>query len=286
MGVGIYYPGNLLNHSCSPNAAFCFDGDIVRVVSIKPIKKDEQVFISYIEIVNSRSNRQEELEELYFFKCKCEFCLNDELNFLLEALQCIHCKALMSPPPKNKNSMSCPKCKKVTLIETASAKLMDQFHDETDTKKKFELANQALKIRSKYMNPYHYLIFNTQQHLLTTCFKTDLYETALNMLIGTDFNNCIVATLDRFHTKLFPFNCEIWYVAAIIALNMEKLTIAKFCLGKALEIAVKLYPKSNQRLKEMRKTLRKIEFSLAFPKSSFLIPADMSIPVKPLLNKE
>lgn len=278
--MGIYHPASLLNHSCSPNAAFCFDGHIVRVVSIKPIKKDEQVFISYIEIINSRQNRQEELEELYFFKCKCEMCLNDKVNFLLEAMQCIHCNALMSPPAKNKSTMTCSKCKKVTLTENLSEKLMEQFHEETDHKKRFELASQALKIRTKYMNPYHYVLFNNRQHLLTTCFKNENYELGLNLLIGTDFNNCIVATLDRFHTRLFPFNCEIWYVASIIALNMEKLTIAKFCLGKALEIAVKLYPRTNDRLKEMRKTLRKIEFSLAFPQSTFLIPSDLHCPTK------
>jgi hypothetical protein len=68
----------LANHSCNPNASVMFDGRIVSLRALDSIKKDEQIFISYIDCTSSRSTRQEELKDHYFFTCKCEKCSRDD----------------------------------------------------------------------------------------------------------------------------------------------------------------------------------------------------------------
>ncbi|KAL2315375.1 Histone lysine methyltransferase Set6 [Schizosaccharomyces pombe] len=66
-----------LNHSCDPNCQIIFDGAIVQLVSKRDIKKDEQLFISYIDIRLPKSIRQKQLLKKYFFSCYCPRCEND-----------------------------------------------------------------------------------------------------------------------------------------------------------------------------------------------------------------
>ena len=62
------------NHSCDPNAYIIMDGAEVNVRSLKPIQKDEEIFISYIDTTNPYSRRQHELKQRWFFTCKCTKC--------------------------------------------------------------------------------------------------------------------------------------------------------------------------------------------------------------------
>src|SRR4051812_42210468 len=50
------------------------DGPRLSFRALKPIAKDEEVFISYIEVTNPFARRQHELKERYFFTCKCSKC--------------------------------------------------------------------------------------------------------------------------------------------------------------------------------------------------------------------
>jgi hypothetical protein len=65
--------GNL-NHSCDPNAFVMMDGSATSLRTLKPIKKDEEIFISYIDTTNPFPRRQSELEVRWFFKCTCTKC--------------------------------------------------------------------------------------------------------------------------------------------------------------------------------------------------------------------
>ncbi|KAF2133003.1 SET domain-containing protein [Dothidotthia symphoricarpi CBS 119687] len=63
-----------INHSCDPNAYIMMDGPEVAVRTIKPIKKDEEIYISYVDNTNPCSRRQSELKTRWFFTCKCSKC--------------------------------------------------------------------------------------------------------------------------------------------------------------------------------------------------------------------
>jgi hypothetical protein len=63
-----------LNHSCNPNAFVMMDGPAVSLRTLKPIGKDEEVYISYIDATNPYPRRQSELESRWFFKCNCTKC--------------------------------------------------------------------------------------------------------------------------------------------------------------------------------------------------------------------
>ncbi|OJJ46633.1 hypothetical protein ASPZODRAFT_1989920 [Penicilliopsis zonata CBS 506.65] len=74
--VGLYlHPyAALINHSCDYNSVVGFDGDELFVKAVRPIKKDDQIFISYIDTTYPSTVRRSELSERYFFNCDCSKC--------------------------------------------------------------------------------------------------------------------------------------------------------------------------------------------------------------------
>lgn len=64
-----------LNHSCDPNTYIVMDGAQMQLRTLKDIKKDEELFISYIDPTMPFSRRQSELQQRWFFSCSCSKCL-------------------------------------------------------------------------------------------------------------------------------------------------------------------------------------------------------------------
>lgn len=63
-----------INHSCDPNAYIMMDGPGVSIRTLRPVKKDEEIYISYIDTTNPFHRRQSELQARWFFSCKCTKC--------------------------------------------------------------------------------------------------------------------------------------------------------------------------------------------------------------------
>eukprot|EP00933_Yihiella_yeosuensis_P028643 TRINITY_DN22476_c1_g1_i1.p1 TRINITY_DN22476_c1_g1~~TRINITY_DN22476_c1_g1_i1.p1 ORF type:complete len:361 (+),score=79.97 TRINITY_DN22476_c1_g1_i1:111-1085(+) len=66
----------LLNHSCAPNAYHCFNEKQKRLTvhCMRPIKKGEEVTISYVKVWQKKEDRQMELQHQYRFHCRCQVC--------------------------------------------------------------------------------------------------------------------------------------------------------------------------------------------------------------------
>jgi hypothetical protein len=74
--LGIMLDGQLchINHSCDPNAYLIMDGPSVSIRTLRPMKKSEEIYISYIDTTNPYHKRQEELQSRWFFTCQCTKC--------------------------------------------------------------------------------------------------------------------------------------------------------------------------------------------------------------------
>jgi hypothetical protein len=102
----------LLNHSCNPNAAVVFDGNIVMIRSIRNIARGEQITTSYIDNTHKRATRRKQLRDQYFFECKCSGCEPPDQQFTgRDSFQCEKedCKALI-PEPLVEGNFVCLKC--------------------------------------------------------------------------------------------------------------------------------------------------------------------------------
>lgn len=63
-----------MNHSCAPNVKIVNFNNIKLCVTIRPIKKGDQLFSSYFHENDSFFNYNQ-FQSIYDFKCKCEHCL-------------------------------------------------------------------------------------------------------------------------------------------------------------------------------------------------------------------
>jgi len=73
---GIFFFCARINHSCRPNL-HCQWVDWVHQLEVRAtrvITKKEELCRSYIDLLQSRRRRQQQLMERYWFKCRCEVC--------------------------------------------------------------------------------------------------------------------------------------------------------------------------------------------------------------------
>lgn len=98
VGTVLLPTASLVNHSCSPNSVFRFNGSKVRVCATKHVNEGEEISTSYGAHVGriKTAQRKQELRERYFFDCRCEACGGSNPNLLLaeaavEGLSCQRC---------------------------------------------------------------------------------------------------------------------------------------------------------------------------------------------------
>ncbi|XP_031631799.1 SET domain-containing protein SmydA-8-like [Contarinia nasturtii] len=98
---GFYSIMSLVNHKCSPNARHDIDKHFVgRIFAARPIKKDEQIFISYSQLLWGTNSRRMHMMVSKQFLCSCNRCLDPTENSTnLSAIRCLNkdCDGLVLP---------------------------------------------------------------------------------------------------------------------------------------------------------------------------------------------
>eukprot|EP01006_Ploeotia_vitrea_P057234 TRINITY_DN68162_c0_g1_i1.p1 TRINITY_DN68162_c0_g1~~TRINITY_DN68162_c0_g1_i1.p1 ORF type:complete len:241 (-),score=26.98 TRINITY_DN68162_c0_g1_i1:913-1635(-) len=83
-GVALFETHSKLNHSCQPNCTLKVlptePRACVRVRTLHPVKKGEELCISYIDPTWDVSQRQEVLRNRYMFQCDCPKCQEELLD--------------------------------------------------------------------------------------------------------------------------------------------------------------------------------------------------------------
>ncbi|GLA06531.1 hypothetical protein AnigIFM60653_007469 [Aspergillus niger] len=77
LGVYLHPYAAIFNHSCDHNAAVSFDGPNLHIKALRPIRKDEQIFITYIDVTDPYPIRQANLQSRYYFTCHCSKCTRE-----------------------------------------------------------------------------------------------------------------------------------------------------------------------------------------------------------------
>jgi len=74
-GTGLYWPANLINHSCRPNCVAVFRGRRMFIVPCRAIAQGEELTISYIDQgIEDVPTRKLTLAQEYYFECACPRC--------------------------------------------------------------------------------------------------------------------------------------------------------------------------------------------------------------------
>ena len=71
----VLFTGSKINHSCDPNIYFIEEYSVMKFITLRNIKKGEEIFFSYLRNskidMNNKNERQKYLLNHYNFICKC-----------------------------------------------------------------------------------------------------------------------------------------------------------------------------------------------------------------------
>lgn len=118
--VRAFYPiMSLINHHCLPNSRHDIDDKFVcRIVASRPIKKDEQIFISYSQMLWGTNTRRMHLMVSKQFFCACSRCSDpteNATNLLAMRCQDKTCNGFLLPldPTNFKSDAQCTECQQI-----------------------------------------------------------------------------------------------------------------------------------------------------------------------------
>ncbi|EGC39312.1 hypothetical protein DICPUDRAFT_147973 [Dictyostelium purpureum] len=189
--IGLYPLMVFFNHSCKPNLSILNNKKELKIICNRDINENEELFINYSPSICYSNERREMLKQCFFFDCKCELCLKDELEKSMDLyILCNKCNKgrVNIWYDENKNRIvKCLNCSsdhnadeilKKNLITTKLQKCLDQFINQNSELNIDEfklLLNQYCK-QFYYTDPLFYEIVN----------KTDLFFQDFNKEIETN----------------------------------------------------------------------------------------------------
>ncbi|XP_067901523.1 histone-lysine N-methyltransferase SMYD3 isoform X5 [Heterodontus francisci] len=65
---------SLLNHSCDPNCVIVFEGKQLQLHAVRQIQANEELTVSYIDVMATSQERRRQIEKQYCFVCDCKRC--------------------------------------------------------------------------------------------------------------------------------------------------------------------------------------------------------------------
>ncbi|XP_018566236.1 histone-lysine N-methyltransferase SMYD3 [Anoplophora glabripennis] len=131
IGTGIYLAASVVDHSCKPNAVVTFEGTTLtmRALETLPVLDWSKIFISYIDVIALKKERQNELEANYYFLCQCPGCVGPEPIIEMTGAAC-----------PNKECGSCIDSSSIKAGNTCSScdaviteDFIKEYQDVTDT---------------------------------------------------------------------------------------------------------------------------------------------------------
>lgn len=72
LGTSLDIVASLINHSCDPNTFIVFEGNLLRLRSLREICAGEEITQCYTDVDMDVLTRRKMLKAEYFFDCHCE----------------------------------------------------------------------------------------------------------------------------------------------------------------------------------------------------------------------
>ncbi|XP_026276432.1 histone-lysine N-methyltransferase SMYD3 isoform X2 [Frankliniella occidentalis] len=100
IGTGLYIGVSIIDHSCDPTSVAVFTGTTIHIRALQSMPQMDwsKVFITYVDLLNSARERQEDLQATYYFLCQCTRCLDRNELELQKSMLCPNNKCGASVP--------------------------------------------------------------------------------------------------------------------------------------------------------------------------------------------
>ncbi|KAI8096151.1 uncharacterized protein BX664DRAFT_290861 [Halteromyces radiatus] len=174
VGEGIYPVASFFNHSCRPNAAAVFDGSLLIIKAIEPIRSGEEITLAYIDIGRSRGYRQRNLRDRYFFTCDCVRCNDQGWLRLLDRMR----------RRRRKNTDQ-----------------LDTLRQHIDHWDLLTLSRQYDRLKNIHPDPSQPLTLGTFTHHMLQLFTPYIWSVTI---LTKAMETCLSFPVDSHHTSIIP----------------------------------------------------------------------------------
>ncbi|KAL0089241.1 hypothetical protein F4703DRAFT_1733874 [Phycomyces blakesleeanus] len=234
VALGLFPVGAMFfNHACNPNTAFVgMPNGQLAFRTIRPVKTDEELTVSYIDLYASRDERRQDLLKTKHFWCKCKRCttpMENSVDRFLQSVVCTSCSkdVYVIPPASieelNKGEKSlgetwtCAGCGHVASVSkvneaiekanasyTAGMYALRQRRDYRSACRQLEplaktvLPSQATKLPAGEIHPQNSIRLNASIPLLNCLRHQDNIKGAIEV------NRTILDVLDEHAKQSLP----------------------------------------------------------------------------------
>ena len=176
-GYAVFPSFSYLNHSCMANCRYHISSDnrTITVRAQRPIKKGEEITISYIGVTLGNIIRKQSFQRHWRFTCNCKRCQDPtEFGTFLQAIRCKMCiekkkDGYMLPDSTSENKWICNLCTN-SMSDIEVRVLLGDILQKTEFMnydQPSELWENLLnKIQSEILHPDHYLCMNIKRALI------------------------------------------------------------------------------------------------------------------------
>ena len=186
-GYAIFPSFSYLNHSCMANCRYHINSDnnTITVRAMRPIKKGEEITISYIGVTLGNIIRKQSFQRHWRFSCRCKRCQDPtEFGTFLQAIRCKSCneqkkEGYMLPKyncdpseeakANSEENWTCNVCSS-SLSDLEVRVLLGDILEKTefmDYEQSSEIWENLLnKIQTEILHPNHYLCMNIKRSLV------------------------------------------------------------------------------------------------------------------------
>lgn len=244
IGAGVYLGASLLDHSCRPNAVAVFSGTTLQVRCIRPISSAEPVIISYIDQLDTTSERRSQLEHCYYFTCQCESCRDTDDDELAQSTVCptLNCTGIIRQQADGQ-FRACTECgrsdfddsyrsTKLSVTECSLDVLQraKQLKTDGDAQQLLALCEDCLAEQRNILHRHNILCMKVIDRAFDACIDVGDWEGAIRH--GTELNE-----LSRYHYHNFHPNTGVHLMKlGKIQLYVEQFADAEKSLQQAESI--------------------------------------------------
>ena len=168
VATGLYLGPSLLDHSCRANCVCIFNGCNLKLKTITSIMKGEKLTISYIDVMDTTSNRRTELVNNYYFICDCASCLDSDRDD-----QMVQIKYSMSEDEDEKERL------KGKLDK--DFKIFNEKSKDVDYHELYTLAKEFEKTWHNILSDRNIYLFHVLSHLYESCIVLQKWSEAVTI---------------------------------------------------------------------------------------------------------
>ena len=204
LGYAVFPFFSLLNHNCMANCRYHIgpDNKTITVRAMRPIKKGEEISISYIGVTLANIIRKQSFQRHWRFSCACKRCQDPtELGTYLQSIRCRVCKdnekdGFMLPVYQNKTEeadsvannseelWSCEQCSNTMGDLKVRIRLADilQKTEFIGYEQSSEIWEDLLReLQTELLHPNNYLCMNIKRSLIYIYGNKETFDPSKDM---------------------------------------------------------------------------------------------------------